>query len=154
MLIRNEKGLTGIDIVISIIVITIFLASMANLIANISLNNKKIERESIATSYAIQEIEKIKAKGYININYDTNLSIENNGYNGAGISSEDVLEQSDIAKNGIYTGFHKKITIKDYVMIVNDNTKQSDILKQITVEIFYKVANKEEKVSISTYITK
>lgn len=154
MLIRNEKGLTGIDIVISIIIITIFLASMANLIANISVNNKKIERESIATSYAIQDIEKIKAKGYINKDYNINASIEDNGYNGAGISSENVLEQSDITKDGTFTGFHKKITIKDYVMIVNDNTKQSDILKQITVEISYKVANKEEKVIISTYITK
>ena len=63
--IKEEKGVTGIDIAISVIVITIFIALIANLIANINLNSKDIERKTIATSYAVQEIEKIKALGYI-----------------------------------------------------------------------------------------
>ena len=65
MLIKEEKGITGIDIAISVILITIFIAMMANLIANININSKEIERKTKATSYAVQEIEKIKALGYI-----------------------------------------------------------------------------------------
>ena len=65
MLIKEEKGLTGIDISISVIVITIFIAMIANLIANININFEDTERKTKAVSYAIQEIEKIKALGYI-----------------------------------------------------------------------------------------
>lgn len=65
MRIKEEKGLTGIDIAISIVLITIFIALIANLIANINLNSEDTERKTIATSYAVQEIERIKAHGYI-----------------------------------------------------------------------------------------
>ena len=65
MVIKEEKGLTGIDIAISVIVITIFIAMIANLIANININSKDTERKTIATSYAVQEIEKRKSLGYI-----------------------------------------------------------------------------------------
>ncbi len=64
-MIKEEKGITGIDIAISVVIITIFIAIIANLIANINVNNKDIERKTKATSYAVQEIEKIKAQGYI-----------------------------------------------------------------------------------------
>lgn len=65
MHIKEEKGLTGIDIAISIILLTIFIATIGSLIANINLNSEKTERKTIATSYAIQEIEKIKSQGYV-----------------------------------------------------------------------------------------
>lgn len=65
MRVKEEKGMTGIDIAISVIIITIFIAMVANLIANINLNSKDVERKTIATSYAVQEIEQIKAIGYI-----------------------------------------------------------------------------------------
>lgn len=65
MVIKEEKGATGMDIAISVIVITIFIAMIANLIANININANEAERKTKATSYAVQEIEKIKALGYI-----------------------------------------------------------------------------------------
>lgn len=64
MVIKEEKGVTGIDIAISVILITIFIAMIANLIANININSKDTERKTKATLYAVQEIEKIKALGY------------------------------------------------------------------------------------------
>lgn len=64
MVIKEEKGVTGIDIAISVIVITIFIAMIANLIASININAKDTERKTKAISYAVQEIEKIKALGY------------------------------------------------------------------------------------------
>lgn len=65
MSIKEEKGLAGIDIAISVIVITIFIAMIGNLIVNINLNAKTTERKTIATSYAVKEIEQIKGQGYI-----------------------------------------------------------------------------------------
>ncbi len=143
MLIKQEKGFTGIDIAISIVIITIFIAVIGNLIVNINLNSKNTERESIATSYAVKEIEKIKALGYIE------------DYENKGIEKEDKLEDADIDDiNGKFSGFHKTITIRDYVLIKNDNTKEPNLLKELKVEISYKIANKEQKIEISTYVTK
>lgn len=142
MSIKDEKGLTGIDIAISIILITIFISIIGNLIVNINLNSKNTQRKTIATSYAIQEIEKIKAQGYID------------NYNNKGIETEDILKEEDILDNGKLTGYSKKISIKDYVLIQNDETKQSNLVKEVKVQILYKVANKEQQVEISTYIVK
>ena len=142
MLVKEEKGLTGLDIAISIVVITIFIAMIANLIANINLNTQDIKRKSTATSYAIQEIEKVKAQGYID------------DYNSKGIDSEDVLKDEDIYSNSEFSGYHKKVTIKDYVLVKNNKNKKQDIVKEITVEISYKLGGKDKKVTITTYVAK
>lgn len=142
MLIKEEKGFTGIDIAISLIVITIFIAMIANLISNINLTAQDTNRKTIATSYAVQEIEKIKAQGYIEF------------YDSKGITKEDILKEEDIYNGSEFTGYNKKVVIKDYVLVVNDTTKKSNIVKEITVNISYKVGNKEKNVKISTYVAK
>ena len=40
MSIKDEKGLTGVDIAISLIIITIFIAMIANLIATTNLTSQ------------------------------------------------------------------------------------------------------------------
>lgn len=139
MFTKSEKGFSGIDVIISIIIITIFITMIGNLIVNINLNSKDIERKTIATSYAIQEIEKIKSEGI-------------SEYLGKGINSEEIIEK-DINKDNTFTGYRKKIIIKDYVLIAKDSTKEQDKVKEVTVEISYKLGNKEKNVSISTYVT-
>lgn len=141
MLVKEEKGLTGVDIAISIVIMTMFIAIIANLIANINLNTQDIKRKSTATSYAVQEIEKIKAQGYID------------DYNSKGINNEEVLKEEDIYNNTEFSGYHKKISIKDYVLITNNSTKTKDVVKEITVEISYKLGSKNKEIVISTYIT-
>ena len=132
MHIKEEKGVTGVDIVISVIIITIFIALIANLIANININSKNIERRSQAISYAVDE-----------------------SYNNKGIQQQDILTDEDINdENGKFTGFHKTIYISDYVYIKGDSTKQNDLVKQITVKIAYNTSSGEKSEEISTYITK
>lgn len=70
-----------------------------------------------------------------------------------GINKEEILKEEDITENQKYTGYHKKVLIKDYVLITGDITKKSNLIKEITVEISYKLANKEKKIKISTYIS-
>lgn len=141
MSIKKENGLSVIDIIVSVIVITIFITMIGNLIVNINLNSKNAERKTVATSYAVQEIERIKAMGYIE------------EYNDKGIADKDIIKEEDIMDDGNFTGYHKKITIKDYVYIKNDNTKQKNLLKEVTVEISYKLGNQNKNVTLSTYIT-
>lgn len=142
MHIKEEKGLTGIDIAISVIIITIFIAIIANLISNINLTSEDTKRKTIATSYAVQQMEIIKAQGYI----------EN--YEDKGINKKDTIIDEDINKDGNFTGYHKKVTIKDYTLIKNDSKAQTNLVKEITVQISYKLAGKDENIEISTYIKK
>ncbi|MCI8617875.1 MAG: hypothetical protein HFJ60_06540 [Clostridia bacterium] len=140
MFIKNQKGIAAIDIAISIIVITIFIALIGNLIVNINLNAKDSERKTIATSYAVQEIENIKAKDF-------------QEYTDKGIQEPYVIEE-DIMKDNNFTGYHKKITIKDYVLIKQDNSKEPNIVKEATVEISYKIGKEEKIIRLATYISK
>lgn len=70
-----------------------------------------------------------------------------------GVNAVEVLKDEDIKENQKIAGYHKKVLLKDYVLITGDITKKTNLLKEITVEISYKVANKEKSVKISTYIT-
>lgn len=73
----------------------------------------------------------------------------------SGIDSEELIEEKDIVdKNNNFTGYHKKVSIKDYVLVTGDNTKQSNLLKEITVEISYKLRKTDKNVKISIYIKK
>ena len=97
----------------------------------------------MATSYAVQEIEKIKTQGYIE------------EYNDLGIYEEMVLQGNDIDifdNDNKFTGFHKTVFIKDYVFIKNDYTKQSNLVKELIVQISYRVSNREQSVRISTFV--
>ena len=141
--IKDEKGLTGVDIAISLVIVTMFVAIIANLIANINLDTEKMDRKSKALAYAVQEIETRRATGYIE------------KYNGMGTSKEgETLKEEDIYNNSEFTGYHKVVSIKDDILEENSGTKTADTTKQITVEVFYKLGNNEESIKISTYISK
>lgn len=137
--IKDEKGLTGVDIAISLVIVTMFVAIIANLIANINLDTEKMDRKSKALAYAVQEIETRRATGYIE------------KYNGM---KEETLKEEDIYNNSEFTGYHKVVSIKDDILVENSGTKTADTTKQITVEVFYKLGNKDESIKISTYISK
>lgn len=139
---RKEKGFTGVDIIISIFVITIFVAIIGNLIINVNLNNKSIERRTIATSYAIQEIEKIKSLKY------------QEQYNNKGLKGKEILEQKEIYQKEKFTGYNKTIYIEDYISIIQNEEKEPNIVKQITIEISYLLGNKNQTLELSTYIVK
>ena len=99
-----------------------------------------MERKTIATSYTIQEIENIKAKNF-------------QEYLDKGIEEPYIIEE-DIMKDNNFTGYHKKVIIKDYVLIKQDNTKEPNVVKEITVELSYKIGKEEKTISLSTYISK
>ncbi len=144
---ENENGFSTIDIIISIIIITVFVTLIGNLIINININAKETERKTEALSYAVEEIEVIKSEGY------------KEQYKDKGIDSIEILKEEDIKnKDNEFTGFHKKTIIKDYCLIQkennNDNSKESNIVKELTVQIIYKLKNHNKIVELSTYITK
>ena len=71
-----------------------------------------------------------------------------------GINQEETIKEEDINNSAGFTGYHKKVTIKDYVLVVNDSTKQPNLVKRIDVDISYKLGKEEKNIKISTYISR
>ena len=149
MKIRSERGFTGIDISISVVIVFIFVSLIAVLIAKVNSVSKEISLKSDATYIAINEIEQVKSNGI-----ETYIGkSEANGNN--------VVCENEPIENA--EGFFKTITVEDYADIKenidNENTGESeevipDIVKKVTVKISYMFQAKEQSVELSTLVSK
>ena len=132
---KKENGYTGVDIAISVVVITIFIALIGTLVFNFNSNSNEIEYRSKAIDLAINEIEDIKSK-----------SIEE-------INSLDTTE-NEISGN---TGYYKKIEVLDAANVdgdFGDREKIENLVKKVTVTVSYKYRNQIKSVELSTIISK
>ena len=64
MKIKQEKGITGIDITISVILIAIFVGIITTLTYQIQTTSTQIKRRAEAMTYAIETVETIKSYGF------------------------------------------------------------------------------------------
>ena len=78
---KNQKGYTGVDIAISVVVITIFIALIGTLVFNFNSSSNEMEYKSKALDIAINKIEEIKALEIGNINNEAKQELnENKGF--------------------------------------------------------------------------
>lgn len=138
MKIKNEKGIVGADIAISVVVIFIFVSLISILIYNINALSARVERMSEATYIAINEIEQLKIDGYDKYKN----SMENDSNNGIVVNNEMVQE-----------GYYKTIKVIDYTDIEGNEDKTPGIVKKATVTISYMYKGEEEKVELSTVLS-
>lgn len=141
---KSEKGYTGIDIAVSVIVLFIFVSLIAILSYYMNSSTKEIALKSEATSLAIEAIEEMKNIDFSDIE---NRSIANGN---SQYFPTDMTKQSEeiVGKQG----FYKKIMIEDYTDTNPD--KISGLVKKITVQIQYMFKGKEQKVELSTIMSK
>lgn len=128
---KNNKGITGIDIVVSITLIVITLGIVVAVYTSYSNKVKEVKRTTQATNLAMKVIEKIETMKISEVDDDINISETNSG------------------KYGLETEPPAGYTIKIVKKASND-----DILKDIAVEVdvtvTYKVQDEEKKVTLST----
>lgn len=129
---KNERGVTGIDITISVIILGLFIGLIVSLMYGISQTSKDIERKTEATNYAISEIEKLKAE-----NFET-------------------LENKETSEYIDDTPYYKTIEIIDYADLEYNEgqNKERGLVKIVTVEISYKSGKEDKKVELSTVLSK
>lgn len=127
---KNEKGYTGIDIAISVVVLFIFVSLIAFLSYGFNSSAKEIERKAEALTLAIDEIETIKS----------NITMEN-----INTLNEQTQETS-------IQGFYRTITVEDYAEL--QPTKTRGLVKRVTVKIQYMFQTKQQTVELSTLVTK
>ena len=61
MKLKNNKGFTGVDVAVSLVILLIFISFVAALFYNVSNTSKRMERKTQATNIAIEFIEAMKA---------------------------------------------------------------------------------------------
>ena len=125
----SEKGYTGVDIAISVIVIFIFVSLISFLIYRFNSSAKEVELKSEATSIAVEEIEKVKQ----------------DDKNGNSLENQKVENKE---------GFFKTIIVQDYADLDNNSEKIPNLVKKVTVKISYMFQAKEQSVELSTILSK
>ena len=135
--IKGQKGFTGADVTVAVLIITIFAGIIASLYQNYTLSSKQIERKTEATNYAVEAIEEIKA------NANEYLTGDN--------ESKEVIQVYENTPIG-NTGYSKTVTLEDYKQ--KNGEANVGYVKLVEVTIKYKVGNKDETVELSTTISK
>lgn len=131
---KKNKGFTGVDISIALIVLIIFVGTIATIIYNFEVQSKAIERKSEATSIIIDILEYAKASNFneLNTEYLTNYKdINYSDKNGYDIT---INCQTDVEALGIQ----------------NNNTE--NVAKKVTVSVKYLVGKNEQNLDIYTWI--
>ena len=126
---KNNKGFTGVDVAIGVIIFTIFISVVAAMFYNISTSQKRVERKAEATNIAINVIESMKAMDFYDLEEDTTLDDINN----------QIANKIDVP-NGY------KVTVGV------DNTTYKDVLKIISVKVEYENGNQSEDVHLETLV--
>lgn len=126
---KSEKGYTGIDIAIAVVVLFIFVSLIAFLSYGNNSATKEIELKSEALNLAVEQIESLKSRNF-----------------------EEVDAQVVVAEPMEKQGFYKTVKVEDYADI--DESKIRGLVKRVTVQIQYMFKAKEQKVELSTLVTK
>lgn len=142
MNIKNEKGITTIDITLSVILIAIFIAILTTLSYKIQDNSKQASRRAEALHYAIETIEKVKALSFSELPT-------------AGTNKITGLEDGYIKNSsGENTPYYRTVTVQDYTELEGKSEAEAEIVKRVTVEISYKYENKNKTITLSAIKTK
>lgn len=140
MKLKSEKGFTGVDITIAIILILLFMSLISIIFFNITKTSKGMDRKSEATYYATTIIEDIKAKDYDDVKTTDWLNVKDYTYlnNKGNINLE--IEQ----------GYTCTVKIANYYKEGATN----DLVKVVNVKVQYKVGGNIEEVELSTTLVR
>ena len=135
---HNEKGYTGIDISVSVVILFIFVSIISMMIYQMNSSAKEVQLKTDATYLAINEIENIKNQG---IDEYIGKSVAN--------GNNVITENQEVEE-----GYYKTVTVIDYTDIDGNQDKTKDLVKKVTVKISYMFKAKEQSVELSTVLSK
>lgn len=114
---KSNKGFTGIDIVLSIIIVITFTSIIVSLMYSVKMENYRIKAMAISNIYLVETLENIGIANYDEIKSDN----------------------TDLFPKEMSTEFEKKIEVTS---ISDEDTSKEDIIKKVKVIIAYKIGNK------------
>lgn len=162
---KNNKGITGVDLSVSLIIVVLFVGIISSLVYNFATTSKNINRKSIATSIATQKIENLKQ------DFISNGSEENSD-----IKTITTYEYGEVDKStgeiSFYDPNYKTTPYKVETIVTkfSDYTdssyisglsneerariREENLLKIVDVTVSYNVGSRVENVQIKTAITR
>lgn len=133
MKLKNNRGVTGIDVAISIFILIIFVSIIVGLFSNLSYTSKQIERKTTATNLAIEIIEALKVTNFSDL-----------------VSTEE--DQMTISELNSFTSKNIIVPNGYKTKILIDNYNNEDVIKILKVEVTYESNKQEETVEIETLV--
>lgn len=164
---KNNKGITGVDLSVALIIIVLFVGIISALVYNFAVSSRNVNRKAVATDIAIYKIENIKQDFISNngttqpddnddILYEYAELDEANGNITLHDGSTDAYKtpykvETKITKFAHYneSSYIQGLSIEDKNRILQEN-----LLKIVEVTVRYSNGNKEENVQIKTAITR
>ena len=120
---KKDKALAGIDMIIAVIVVIIFSTLILSLITNNALENVKTAKESMAMIYITEIFENIAIEKYENV-------------------TEDNINKF-IPEQALLDNYRVEMKIEE-----NINEISEDIIKKVTITLFYEINEKEYQYSM------
>lgn len=114
---KGNKGFTGIDIVLSIIIVITFTSIIISLMYSVKMENYRIKAMAISNVYLVETLENIGIAKYDEIKSDN----------------------IDLFPKEMSNEFEKKIEVTS---ISDEDASKKDIIKKVKITIGYKVGNK------------
>lgn len=130
---KSEKGFTTMDATVAIVIVTLSLVLIATIIYNTYTQVLSTHKNSMATFYAVEVLEKVNKLEY----YDVYLQ------QGTLTSDKTIL---DIP---IDTNYVVTLNIQDYNK-QQGNTDKQDLIKTVEVIVEYTDNNMQKNISIKT----
>ena len=142
---HNQKGITTADVIVAVILITIFVAMLTVVSGTLTETNAELERQTDALYYAMKAIEIAKGQDFSKFPKAGTSKIE-------GIKG---LENGYILDGeGNATPYYQNVKIKDFVEMDGNIDKRAELIKKVTVVISYKQENEEKTVELSTVVSR
>lgn len=130
---KNNKGITGIDIVVSITIIVIVLGISLTVYSSYSEKSKEVKRTSVATNLAMKVIEKIEEKPIDSIELKPDTTDEINISTGYDVDT-------------VPSGYEIKAIKKE----VESDPIINSLAFQVDVIVIYSVDGEPKSVTLST----
>lgn len=157
MNLRNNKGYTGSDIIISILILMIFIPTIVALIYSIDTKNNEVERKNYAMTLSCNIIETLKSIDIDKLKSEENLDDINNKIRNFKASDSEITNEeekitfsSEDSDGNRYVVF---IKIEDYKDYSGESNIEDNVVKKITVTTEYRINKDTKNVEISTLKT-
>ena len=135
---KNNKGYTGVDISIAMIILMIFIPTVFAISYSIQKTSNEVKRKSEAISIATDILESAKGMSFENLESmeeEENISLLEEKY------SKDV-------------SFDINIEVENYYPEELNDEDRMDLVKKIKITVTYPVGNKTKSIDISTIKSK
>lgn len=147
---KSEKGITGIDLTISLIIITLFISIIVALSMNVSTSLASKKRIEIATNCMKEIMEKIDGMSYENVEEIAEFELIQHVKVENPSTLKEHMQNIVIAEGKNYDILEVKLKTEKYTPNLEDDT-QPDLVKKVTVKITY---NEDEPLEVTRLKTR